>query len=562
MSFSFRNIFSPDDSEFEISSDTAAIPNGFSAPGDGSAARGNLGGGPTASTPSLTFLVSELLPYIPKAIAAQSGIPMEREVRVPLSNEGVLDVPLSAIYQACPELFAAEITPLNDSVVTLPPRLGATPPVEEASATLTRSPHIGKAKLSAGLAPEEVPSGNPFWSPAASAEATPPASGNPFAPSGTGPGKIAGGFDAPVVPMGNKSPDPVVPARPSPFGSPSGFSTPFSKQAEADASIPFPGKSDAVEEPTKAVAPEKPKEAEGVWGAMFSGRAFGDGKEDALPSTSAPFESIGNLLNQSAPVESAPAPPKSEAPVEPAPAAPASPASPFEGFAAPSAPLAPLPDTSGAFAAGFTAFAPASAEEPKAEVSPKERGDETVPPFEPLFDAKPEPAQPALAEPAVSETVPTPAAPVDFVPSALASPAASAAPIAEASDDLRDLELRAIFSTGESFTLSKVARKVVDLPGIVSCSLSVPGKFVQASRKEESRVGDEAREMVATLRSLAKLTGLPEARTFTLQTDRGIVSLFLEGESCVTVHHENAAFTPGVREKLILVARSLAKLRE
>ncbi|MEQ1841441.1 MAG: hypothetical protein ABL994_13615, partial [Verrucomicrobiales bacterium] len=104
--------------------------------------------------------------------------------------------------------------------------------------------------------------------------------------------------------------------------------------------------------------------------------------------------------------------------------------------------------------------------------------------------------------------------------------------------------------------------RVVGLPGISSCALSTPGKLVQASRSEESRIGNEAREMVTTLRNLAKLTGLPEARTFTLHTDRGIVSLFLEGECCVTVHHESATFPPGVREKLILVARSLINLED
>ena len=68
--------------------------------------------------------------------------------------------------------------------------------------------------------------------------------------------------------------------------------------------------------------------------------------------------------------------------------------------------------------------------------------------------------------------------------------------------------------------------------------------------------------MVAIVRSLAKLTGLPEARNFTLQTDRGIISLFVEGECCVMVHHEAVTFEPGVREKLILVARRLIDLEE
>ena len=144
------------------------------------------------------------------------------------------------------------------------------------------------------------------------------------------------------------------------------------------------------------------------------------------------------------------------------------------------------------------------------------------------------------------------------------APAAAVTSSAPASDDedLRDLEMRAIFSTSERFNLPMVARKVVGLPGINSCSLSTPVKIVHASRRDETRLGNEAREMIATLRSLAKLTGLPEARTFTLQTDRGIVSLFLEGDCCVTVNQEAAAFPAGVREKLILIARSIGKLRD
>ena len=122
--------------------------------------------------------------------------------------------------------------------------------------------------------------------------------------------------------------------------------------------------------------------------------------------------------------------------------------------------------------------------------------------------------------------------------------------------------MRAIFSTSERFNLPMVARKVVALPGINSCSLSTSFKIVHASRSDETRLGNEAREMISTLRSLAKLTGLPEARTFTLQTDRGIVSLFLEGDCCVSVNQESATFQPGVREKLILIARSIGKLRD
>ena len=132
----------------------------------------------------------------------------------------------------------------------------------------------------------------------------------------------------------------------------------------------------------------------------------------------------------------------------------------------------------------------------------------------------------------------------------------------ESDESLRDLEFRAIFSTDESFTLSKVARRVISLTGIQGCALATPTRIVQASRSEKSRLGDEAKEMIDTIRNLAKLTGLPEARSFTLHTDRGTVSIFLEGDCCLTVNHDSGSFEPGVKEKLILIARSIHKLTE
>lgn len=714
MSFSFRNIFSPDDSEFGNVPDSKGA-GGLSSPGAMPQGRGNLSGEPPVAGPSQTFLVSELLPYIPKAIAAQSGIPMTKEVRVPVPADGSLDVRLSSLYQICPELFAAEITPLNDSMVTLPPRLGATPETPSAAVgqILTKPSPTGSGDFDA--------SANPFWSPvvtgsAAHPSATPPfpipekpaaSAGstaafswstpsspkeNPFSaepapaaketsvswiPPLPGAPKIAGGFDGPATPVaggGAGSGSAVLPrtpssgfvgfseappakgeggavAGPSLKNHPEGqevFSTLFSKQAEADAMIPYPGNPAFA----GAAPPSKPSEPEGVWGAMFSGAGFGE--DEAGTNAADPFESIGNLLN----------PAKPAAPAAETLAGRSATGDAFSGFEPSAAPVPAQtgtgPDPDFAFAAGFTAFAPASAEEPKKQhiadamsadpfaglagpsveptvpassmnpVSSAFAPFQTVPPIEALPGMDPSfPAQgfgaPATAPEAVQASPdhlsvprgaagnesPSPAAPfASFtpvnehpvappVPEVLAAPVATAvpevreepvvrgamaateevvpvfeshpapavpvpsAPPCEAiEDELRDLELRAIFSTSEVFTFSKVARKVVGLPGINSCSLSAPGKLIQASRREESRLGNEAREMVATLRSLAKLTGLPEARTFTLQTDRGIVSLFLEGDCCVTVHHDSPVFQPGVREKLILVARSLAKLRE
>jgi len=632
---------------------------------------------------------------------------MTREVKVPLSTDGSLDVRLSTLYQICPELFAVEITPLSDSVVTLPPRLGAT----QESPSSKRDPVFSKPKLPAAPSPEVE---NAFWSPVTSgaspatssqlAEPSPEkqvgnvpsatavawpevaaAKDNPFSAAPVQPtkqahvpeaavdatsSKIAGGFDAPPSPKVEDGFHPGAGgfgpagssvcfgfpeaakvndegggveerARKNPFESGEEFSTLFSKHAEADAAIPYPDKPAF----SGGISGGKTPEPEGVWGVMFSGGGFREEGADVLTSATEPFDSIGNLLKQGKT--------QSSAAIEEPVSAPGDSAGNNLADAAKSAPIPPanvVPDASIAFASGFTAFAPASADQRKPDLfAPTPSFDpfvgfapgattppalptsmnpapidfapiQTTPPtaqVEPLSEIDPftmasgfaapmpepvtempmhvpqesadaEPSAPipsvpsglptnesVVALPTVTQEAPASLPPIPAVaevsvrevteepnPSSPLAPVAGAGSAPAAGDELRDLELRAIFSMSEPFDLAMVARKIVGLPGINSCSLTTPGKLTQASRRDENRLGVEAREIVATLRSLAKLTGLTEARTFTLQTDRGIISLFLEGDCCVTVLHDAATFHPGVREKLILIARNIVKLRE
>ena len=592
MSFSFRNIFSPDDSEFDGSRD-AEGSTGFSGFGAGSQGRGNLLGQATAKEQGQTFLVSELLPLIPTAIVAPSGIPMEKEISVPFSADGSLDVKLTALYQICPELFATEITPLNDSVITLPPRVGATILVGTESASFAASSIFFKPEGNS------EGGGNAFWSPVTplkASSATSPAASNPFAAEAgapknafappaetTGPdsGKMAGGFQEPAgafvgnafsagsgAMVGSHETHPVsgffgfgvsptaknegvTASGGNPFESEKGFATLFSKQAEQDAAIPHPAS--PIAEAGNGPGPE------GGWGAMFR-REVKEEPVEAVPD----FESIGNLLNQA------------KKPQEP------------QGFTIPSVDLTtssakgaevePLRQENEGSAKPSEAMGVLVGDEKSTAMAAEAAG--TPPVSGSGENAAPEPVLTEADFAAVEAVFAAAAAPVEAVAETpmteIAAPApkvlveapvvapAVATPAVPAGDDdeLRDLEMRAIFSTSERFNLPMVARKVVALPGINSCSLSTSFKIVHASRSDETRLGNEAREMIATLRSLAKLTGLPEARTFTLQTDRGIVSLFLEGDCCVSVNQESATFQPGVREKLILIARSIGKLRD
>ena len=592
MSFSFRNIFSPDDSEFDGSRD-AEGSTGFSGFGAGSEGRGNLLAQATAKEQGQTFLVSELLPLIPTAIVAPSGIPMEKEISVPFSADGSLDVKLTALYQICPELFATEITPLNDSVITLPPRVGATILVGTESASFAASSIFFKPEGNS------EGGGNAFWSPVTplkASSATSPAAPNPFAAEAgapknafappaetTGPDsvKMAGGFQEPAgalvgnafsagsgAMVGSHETHPVsgffgfgvsptaknegeTASGGNPFESEKGFATLFSKQAEQDAAIPHPAS--PIAEAGNGPGPE------GGWGAMFR-REVKEEPVEAVPD----FDSIGNLLNQA------------KKPQEP------------QGFTIPSVDLTtssakgaevePLRQENEGSAKPSEAMGVLVGDEKSTAMAAEAAG--TPPVSGSGENAAPEPVLTEADFAAVEAVFAAAAAPVEAVAETpmteIAAPApkvlveapvvapAVATPAVPAGDDdeLRDLEMRAIFSTSERFNLPMVARKVVALPGINSCSLSTSFKIVHASRSDETRLGNEAREMIATLRSLAKLTGLPEARTFTLQTDRGIVSLFLEGDCCVSVNQESATFQPGVREKLILIARSIGKLRD
>lgn len=581
MSFTLRNLFSEEDG------DPGAEWGGVEAE---SGSRDGLSGEAPKSDPAgQIYQVSELLPFIPPAIAAGSGIPMEKEIRIPFAEEGSTDVKLSTVYEHCPELFDAEITPLNDSVITLPAKLGAAEPAAKPSSSIFDAPGtpfgnpgFGAPGAMTTTAPAEVaeaaedseekPEDNPFWSPEPSeaveakiekpeepaakeempsgfsdslpAEAKQKDEGNAF---GEGPAKKAekpsdlpdpmAGFGTPASPPEKNpfgdGPPPKAESKDSPFAenpfeSTEGFATLFSKQADEDADIPFPGSGSD----------------DSTWGAMF------DSDKEEKEASEASLSGLGEMMKQEDVSSRKAGEEVAEAPPEPSPAAD----SPqFQGFGAP-----PTPKEE-----------PAVEPEPKAESAPA-----PAPPAEkpPKLDPVPAEPVPAEEEPKSFSTLrePVPSEPVEEenlkVEVEDLKPAAPAAPSSglpgEVDVSVKDLVFRAIFSSDDSFSLAKVARKVVALEGVNACALATPSKLVQASRNEQSRLGDEAREMVDAIRNLAKLTGLPEARSFTLKTDRGTVSLFLEGDCCVTINHQTPNFGPGVREKLILIAQSIHKLEE
>ncbi len=665
MSFTFRNLFSEEEGESTPDSLNDGLSSGpqqvFTA-SEGDGVRGSQPSKEQAVEPNSmriqAFLVSELLPFIPPAIAARSGIPMQDELDIVMPENGSNDVRLSEVYQICPELFAAEITPLNDSVITLPAKLGefsAEPESNESEAEVKlQGAAFGSGSLSKGIASHAVSSeqtdgsedaNNPFWSPeplsgggeadgAVMAEAEVPAmaeatgfkpatvesevsgaandgeaavSGGFFGgigePLTDETESISAGFGTPVqpsdsqnfnidLPENEESPLSETPDGVNAFEGGGGFSTHFSDKAQDDMEIPFPG----------AESMNQGESMSTEWGKMFQA-GFDAETSEAVNEPS--VSGFGDMINDGGPesidggiqekddpkTEAAPASAMGfDSPLNKAgneseaflaasqeiangfaadyqqPANASDPiSSSFSGFESPDVP---------AEISGFgSPDVPAEIAEPAENIAFSGEG------FAPEKETEKETEMVLEEESQVDKGVVNQAATVrdmaanvsvqvaghSVAPMPVSEPArieTPSAPIQGDGEDYADLEMRAIFSSSESFTLSRLARKIVELPGMQGCALATPSHLVQASKSEENRLGDEAEEMVNTVKNLAKLTGLPDAKTFTLQTDRGIVSLFMEGDCCLIVRHDEGSFEAGVREKLIVISRNMHKLSD
>ena len=147
-------------------------------------------------------------------------------------------------------------------------------------------------------------------------------------------------------------------------------------------------------------------------------------------------------------------------------------------------------------------------------------------------------------------------APVDKTPEATPQRSSTA----NSNDQsVRDIELRAVFCSNEPFTYLRVADLTAALPGITAAAIVAPGFTAQSPRNREGgELAVQASSLIMGVREIARISGMPNAETFTLHTDQGVVSIFLHGDYCLTVRHQTGHFDPGVREKLILVARGLA----
>lgn len=501
MSPSFRNLFSSDDGNARSASDS-----------------GSQGGTPAGK--GQVFLISEILPYIPPAIVARSGIPMELSVSVPLPENGSREVRLSVLHHLCPALFAAEITPMNDLTITLPPRIGVKADPMPHQVNLRERPLFQKTSVSSSAPPTSTG-----------------ATTNPFRPrrSETGAGISGGG-------------------------------TLFIRKAAEDADLPSPQAKGGSGGDLQA-----------TWGSLFLDKvrepaaktetpplAPAVDKKETPPSTPMPVSEEKPLMEQAEADPLAPMVAKAEAVSQPA-----------ESVKPEGLPLAPL-----ALSAEIPPQVPVMAKPKRLTVAPVAVNPE-IPSLAPVMvnptSSVPQTVAKApshvferLDEDDYESVAPAPAvAPNPWAAVEALRPATgeqsrhgetTANRSAQASKPSEGgLIFRAMFGTEDDFDLDRLAQALLNQSGIDSVVLSIPPRLVEASLESAEKLGEKALELIEATRSLGRLVGM-DNDAFSFQADRGYISLFTHGQQAIVVRHAEARLSPGLRERLLLSVRHLDSL--
>ncbi len=156
-----------------------------------------------------------------------------------------------------------------------------------------------------------------------------------------------------------------------------------------------------------------------------------------------------------------------------------------------------------------------------------------------------------------AEARPTPAASPEPALAALAP--GKRTPVVAA----QDTELQTVLMTEEELDAKGVVRHVCQLPGINGCAvmfadgLRLAGNFPDGDAEGFSAMAPPFFKRTSHFATEAELGAL---QTLTMHTDKGLFSFFMHEDICLSVRHTGRGFLPGVREKLIVITRELARM--
>ena len=204
-----------------------------------------------------------------------------------------------------------------------------------------------------------------------------------------------------------------------------------------------------------------------------------------------------------------------------------------------------------------------------------EKASESLPPALPEFSAIEPFAQgsdstvpehfvsPAAALPTTELVIPPLSTPrAETVPE-VAAPAVEKSAPAGTPARAFDSVLQTLFMTEEELDAKTIVKLVCHLPSVTGCAvmfedgLRLAGNFPDGDSQGFSAMAAPFFKRAARFVSELELGGL---QTFTLHTENGLYSFLMHDNICVSVRHTGRGFLPGVREKLEVVTRELARI--
>ena len=123
--------------------------------------------------------------------------------------------------------------------------------------------------------------------------------------------------------------------------------------------------------------------------------------------------------------------------------------------------------------------------------------------------------------------------------------------------------LQALFMTEDELDAKTIVKLVCQLPAVNGCAimfedgLRLAGNFPDGDAEGFSAMAPPFYKKAARFVSELELGNL---LTFTLHTDNGLISFFMHENICLAARHTGRGFMPGVREKLEIVTRELARM--
>lgn len=122
--------------------------------------------------------------------------------------------------------------------------------------------------------------------------------------------------------------------------------------------------------------------------------------------------------------------------------------------------------------------------------------------------------------------------------------------------------LRALLGVNENLTTGRVVEIMSKLPGIAACacingtSAVAHGGSSRSAQDFQRQAGDLAR----SIQTLAPLIGIAGAETFSINTNDRLMTFSFHAPIALGVLHEENDLAAGLRDKITLVGRELARM--